>query len=199
MLKTTDTTETTETEPFVAKIQSSVLWACPAYHLRRHRMNGIVPGQYLALAWEQVEKGTAKNQVSFKGAFQVNDTVSPGPSPTTALLSTTGTEKGTLPGQSSFTQELTLNGANLTDAESAQSIAANGDSIYTTVVGSVIPADVVFTMKEIHIITSGTGRFSGAQRSFTVHRTHVVEPSDDGTHVTCGWFEGTIISPGATH
>jgi len=30
----------------------------------------------------------------------------------------------------------------------------------------------------------------------TVHRTHVRALSDDGTHVTFGWFEGTITSPG---
>ena len=33
--------------------------------------------------------------------------------------------------------------------------------------------------------------------SFTVHRTHVVAPSDDGTHVTSGWFKGTMTSPRA--
>jgi len=92
---------------------------------------------------------------------------------------------------------MVLNGANLTDAGSAEWIAANGDSIYTTVVGSAIPGDVVFTITEIHTITGGTGRFSGAEGSFTVHRTHVVAPSDDGTHVTSGWLEGTITSPGA--
>jgi hypothetical protein len=84
-----------------------------------------------------------------------------------------------------------------TDAGSAQCLAANGDSIYTTLVGSAIPGDVVFTVTEIHTITGGTGRFSGAQGSFTVHRTHVVAPSADGTHVTFGWFEGTITSAGA--
>ena len=36
----------------------------------------------------------AQNQVPFKGKFQGNDTVSPGPSPTTALLRTTATGTG---------------------------------------------------------------------------------------------------------
>lgn len=55
------------------------------------------------------------------------------------------------------------------------------------------------TVTEIHIITGGTGRFTGAQGSFKLERTHIVEPSADGTHVTFGAFNGTITSPGAAH
>jgi hypothetical protein len=138
----------------------------------------------------------AQQQVPLTGTFLGSDTVSPGPSPTTALLSTTATGTGTHLGQFSFTQELTLDGANLTDTGSAQLVAANGDTIYTTVVGSAIPGDVVFTITEIHTITGGTGRFSGAEGSFTVHRTHNVVLSGDGTHFTSGSFHGTITSPG---
>ena len=163
------------------------------------RSNIYLPMAAMILTAALAVPVAAQKQVPFKGAMQGHDTVSPGPSPTTALLRTTATGTGTLLGQFSFTQELTINGANLTDTGSAQWIAANGDIIYTTVVGSAIPGDVVFTITEIHTITGGTGRFSGAQGSFTVHRTHVVAPSDDGTHVTSGWFEGTITSPGAAH
>jgi hypothetical protein len=163
------------------------------------RFNIYLPIAAMILTAALAVPAAAQKQVPFKGTFQGNDTVSPGPSPTTALLRTTATGTGTHLGQFSFTQELTLNGANLTDTGSAQWIAANGDIIYTTVIGSAIPGDVVFTITEIHTITGGTGRFSGAQGSFTVHRTHVVALSDDGTHVTSGWFEGTITSPGAAH
>src|ERR1039458_555154 len=48
---------------FVDKVQSSGLWACPAYHLRGYRMKEIVPGEYVALAWEQVETGAAEARV----------------------------------------------------------------------------------------------------------------------------------------
>jgi hypothetical protein len=163
------------------------------------RSNIYLPMAAMILTAALVVPAAAQQQVPLKGTFQGNDTVSPGPSPTTALLRTTATGTGTHLGPFSFTQELTLNGANLTDTGSAQWIAANGDIIYTVVVGSAIQGDVVFTVTEIHTITGGTGRFSGAQGSFTVHRTHVVAPSDDGTHVTSGWFEGTITSPGAAH
>ena len=133
----------------------------------------------------------AQSQVPFKGTFQGSDTVAP---PT---IATTGTGTGTLLGQFSFTQDVTINFANLTDAGSAHWIAANGDSIYTTVVGSAVPGPVVFKITEIHTITGGTGRFAGALGSFTVDRTHNVEPSADGTHFTTGSFSGTITSPGA--
>jgi hypothetical protein len=139
----------------------------------------------------------AAQQVPFKGTFQGTDTHLPGPSPTTPRLGTTAIGTATHLGQFSVAQELTLDLVNFTNTGSAQWIAANGDSIDTIVVASAVPGEVVFTITEIHTITGGTGRFSGAQGSFTVHRTHVVAPSDDGSHFTSGWFEGIITSPGA--
>jgi len=136
----------------------------------------------------------AQTQIPFKGTFQGYDTVTP---PTTIV--TTGTGMGTHLGQFSFTQENTINVANFTETGSAHWIAANGDSIYTTVVGAAVPGPVVFKITDIHTITGGTGRFAGAQGSFTVERTHTVEPSADGTHVIYGSFNGTITSPGAAH
>jgi hypothetical protein len=74
-------------------------------------------------------------------------------------------------------------------------VAANGDTIDTA---SVISADLstaslgYITVTEIHTITAGTGRFAGAQGSFAVERTHLVESNPDGTHVTFGSYRGTI-------
>ena len=130
----------------------------------------------------------AQQQVPFKGTFQGSDTVTP---PTTIATAATGT--GTHLGQFSFTHVLTVN----TLTGSAHWVAANGDSIDSTSVVSAVRGPAVITVTEIHTITGGTGRFSGAQGSFTVHRTHVRAPSDDGTNVTFGWFEGTITSPGS--
>ena len=157
------------------------------------RSNIYLPMAAMILTAALAIPAAAQTQVPFKGTFQGNDTTIP---PT---ITTAATGIGTLLGQLSFTQEVTANFANFTDAGSAHWIAANGDSIYTTVVGSAIPGDVVFTVTEIHTITGGTGRFSGAQGSFTVHRTHIVAPSADGTHVTFGSFHGTITSPTAAH
>jgi hypothetical protein len=135
----------------------------------------------------------AQQQVPFKGTFQGKDATNP---PT---ITTTATGTGTHVGQFSLTQEVTANFANFTDAGSAQWIAANGDTIYTTVAGSAVPGPVVFKVTEIHTITGGTGRFTGAQGSFTVHRTHIVALSADGTHVIFGSFDGSITSPGAAN
>ena len=131
----------------------------------------------------------AKDEVPFKGTFQGSDTVIP-PTLTTAAAGT-----GTHLGQFSFSYVFSF----LTSTGSAHWVAANGDSIDSTYVASAVRDPFVVTITEIHTITGGTGRFSGAQGSFIVHRTHVRAISDDGTHVTFGWFEGSITSPGAAH
>src|SRR5579859_6791099 len=83
----------------------------------------------------------AQNQAPFKGAMQGNDVDTPGTSPGTVVVTTSGTGMGTLVGQFSFTQETTVNLAAGLDTGSAHWIAANGDSIDTTFVGMGEPAD----------------------------------------------------------
>jgi len=75
-------------------------------------------------------------------------------------------------------------------------IAANGDNVYTTIVGSAVPEATpgVDSITEINTITGGTGRFAGAQGSFTVMRLVTL-----ATGFTSGSFNGTITPPGATH
>jgi len=84
----------------------------------------------------------AQNQVPFKGSLQGQeiDTPEGGPPPTT--LNTDGSASGiaTLVGQFSFRYQLTVNLANGTATGSAQLIAANGDNIFTTIVGSSVPS-----------------------------------------------------------
>jgi hypothetical protein len=146
----------------------------------------------------------AQPQVPFKGAFQGTDTVAP----PTLTQSITGI--GTLVGQFSATTVLTLTASGGTG--SAHWIAANGDGIDTTVVGSpehvpmspcqvvgAEPEDSYAKVTEIHTITGGTGRFAGVEGSFTVTLYHDVVPRSDGTHGTCGSYSGTITPPGAAH
>jgi hypothetical protein len=116
------------------------------------RSNLYLPLAAMILTAALALPAAAQKQVPFKGTFQGNDTVTY----TTATIATAATGIGTHLGRFSFTQEVTV-GANATDAGSAQCLAANGDSIYTTVVGSAIPGDIVFTVTEIHTITGGTG------------------------------------------
>jgi hypothetical protein len=91
-------------------------------------------------------------------------------------------------------------------------IAANGDSIDTTYVGSfagyvdLAPCQVVGAQPEDgyaeiiqnHTITGGTGRFAGVQGSFKLTKYHDLV-NRDGTNGTCGFYSGTITPPGATH
>ena len=160
------------------------------------RYNTDLPMAAMILTAALAVPAAAKNQVPFKGALQGNDSDSPGPSPTTLVATTTGTGIGTLVGQFSFTQELTLDLVSLTAAGFAHWVAANGDSIDTTLAGSGEPTDTpgVFRITEIHTITGGTSRFAGAQGSFTVERL-----ASAVTFLTSGSFHGTITSPGAAH
>jgi hypothetical protein len=142
--------------------------------------------------------GAAQNQVPFKGSMQghENDTPQGGPPPTTLNVDGNTTGIATHVGQFSFSYQLTVTLASGTSTGSAHLIAANGDSIYTTVAGSseLTAAPGVLSITEINTITGGTGRFAAAQGSFTVERLVNL-----GTGFTSGSFHGTITSPGAAH
>jgi len=166
------------------------------------RPNIYLPALILAVALAL--PAAAQQQAPFKGAFQGNDTVTP----PTLTQSITGI--GTLVGQFSSTTVLRLTASGGTG--SAHWIAANGDSIDTTVVGSpehvpmspcqvmgAQPEDSYAKITEIQTITGGTGRFAGVEGSFTLMLYHDVVPRSDGTHGTCGSYSGTITPPGAAH
>jgi hypothetical protein len=141
-------------------------------------------------------------QVPFKGAFDGSDTVEP---PT---ITTRATGTGTHLGRFSYTNVITFPAR----TGSALWVAANGDTIETTSVNvssvlkpdgcSLAPGATLRCVERINTdnftIIGGTGRFSSAEGSFTVVRTHVLAPSSDGTHVTSGSFEGTITAPGGS-
>ena len=139
----------------------------------------------------------AQNRVPFKGSIQGQeiDTPQGGPPPTTLIVDGSATGIASHVGQFSFSYQLTVNLANGTATGSAHLIAANGDSIFTTIAGSSEPtAPGVVAITEINTITGGTGRFAGAEGSFTVERlVNLV------TGFTSGSFHGTITSPGAAH
>jgi hypothetical protein len=143
----------------------------------------------------------------FKGTFQgqdAHDTLPPGA--TTVLIRTTATGIGTHLGKFSVLREVAGNLLNFSDTGSAQWIAANGDTIYTTVVGQAELSDLpggFLKVTEIHTITGGTGRFAAAQGSFTVELFHKLETSGVAggveSHDIFGSFHGSITSPGAAH
>ncbi len=151
-----------------------------------------LPMAALILTATMAIPATAEQQVPLKGTFQGNDTV------TSTTITTNGTGVSTHMGQLSFTNILSLN----TLSGTGHWVAVNGDTIDTTFVASAdfstAPLGYI-TVSETHTITGGTGRFAGAQGTFTLERTHITTPSADGTHVTFGSFHGSITPPGATH
>jgi hypothetical protein len=173
------------------------------------RFNIYLPMAATILTAALAIPAAAQQQVPFKGAFQGNDTITH-PTPTQPTLTQSITGIGTHVGQFSATTVLTLTASGGTG--SARWIAANGDSIDATVVGSpehvpmspcqvvgAQPEDSYLKVTEIHTVTGGTGRFAGVQGSFTLTLYHDVAPRSDGTHGTCGSFSGTITPPGAAH
>ena len=141
----------------------------------------------------------------FKGTFQGQDAhdILP-PEATSVVIRTTATGVGTNLGRFSLDREVTGNLLNFTAAGSAQWVAANGDSVYTTVVGQAELSDLpggFLKVTETHTITGGTGRFTKAQGAFTVELFHNLEASSAvgavETHDIFGSFHGTISFRGA--
>jgi hypothetical protein len=173
-------------------------WILGAHMKTITRSNIYLPMAAMILTAVLAVPAGAQQQVPFKGTIQQGQDVDipGGPPPITVVVAASGTGTGTHMGQFSFTQITTVNFANNTSAGSGHWIAANGDSIYTTVFGAhaeMVAPDVI-SITEINTITGGTGRFAGAQGSFTVVRLANVV-----TLAFSGSFLGTITSPGATH
>jgi hypothetical protein len=161
------------------------------------RSNIYLPMAAMILTAALAVPAAAQKQVPFKGAMQGHDT-DIGSTDTTVTVLTVGTGIGTLVGNFSFTQTVTVDVTTGHDTGSAQWFAANGDSISTSITGSgepmATPDGIVFIITEVHTITGGTGRFAGAQGSFIVERL-----ASGVTFLTSGSFHGTITSPGAAH
>ena len=158
------------------------------------RSNIYLPMAAMILTAALAIPAAAKQQVPFMGAMQGHD-ADIGFTNTTATVLTVGTGIGTHLGQFSFTQTGTVEFATGHDTGSAQWFAANGDSISTTITGSgemIEPG--LFRIEDVHTITGGTGRFAGAQGSFTVKRL-----ASGVTFLTSGSYEGTITPPRAAH
>lgn len=136
----------------------------------------------------------------FKGTFQgqdAHDILPPGA--TTVVIRTTATGTGTHLGRFLLIREVTGNLVNFSATGSAHWIAGNRDSISTAVVGQAELSDLeggFLKVTETHTITGGTGRFTGAQGSFTVKLFHKLEASGVAggveTHDIFGSFNGTI-------
>jgi hypothetical protein len=161
------------------------------------RVNIYLATTALVLTAVLAVPAAAQKQVPFKGSMHGNDTDT-GFTSTTVTVLTTGSGNCTRLGQFTFTLENTVDITNGTDSGFAHFIAANGDIIDATFVGSgeatVTPDGVVINITETYTITGGTGRFEGAEGIFIMER--VASPV---TFLTSGSFQGTITSPGTNN
>jgi hypothetical protein len=154
-----------------------------------------LPVAAMILAAALAVPAAAQKQVPFKGTLQGHEVDTPhgGPPPSTLSVNGSVTGIGSHVGEFTFTYTLTVTLANGTATGSAQLVAANGDSIFTTITGSSEPTEPdISAITETNTITGGTGRFAGAQGVFIVDRL-----VNRVTGLTSGSFHGTITPPGA--
>jgi hypothetical protein len=141
---------------------------------------------------------TAGTQVPFSGSVHGQETdLFQGNPPNQILVDGNLTGLATHLGRLTLTYQVTVSLPAGSSTGSAQLVAANGDMIFTTIVGQGEPVPGtpgVSRIVEINTITGGTGRFAGAKGSFTLERL-----IDLGTGLTSGSFHGTITSPGEAH
>lgn len=137
----------------------------------------------------------AQQQVPLKGNLQGNDSDN-FTGPTTVVVTSTGTGNATHLGLFLYKLVGTVNLLQGTETGTLTLTAANGDMIFATIVGSgAATSDPnVISITETATITGGTGRFEGAQGTFTIQRL-----GNGATFTTAGTFDGEISSPGALH
>jgi hypothetical protein len=114
----------------------------------------------------------AKSKIRFSGFFQGKEIDVQPPDTTTLLVNGSGTGLATHLGEFTVTYTVTVNLVEGSGIGSAHLIAANGDSIFTQILGQAEPTETpgVNSIEEINTITGGTGQFAGATGSFTVER-----------------------------
>jgi hypothetical protein len=146
----------------------------------------------LMLALTVLAAPEAQAQVPFKGTLQGQETdLLQGNPPTQILVDGGVTGTATQLGRFTVTYKVSVSLPAGTSVGSAELTAANGDVIFTTLVGLGVPTDTpgLNQIVEINTIAGGTGRFAGAQGSFVVQRLVdlTTQPAP-----TSGSFQGTI-------
>jgi hypothetical protein len=113
--------------------------------------------------------------------------------PPFAAVQVTAAGNATLLGKFTFIELVTVNTATGVGRGTFQFTAANGDTVFGTIVGQArLTAPNVLTILETATIEGGTGRFEGATGSFDV--TRLKNPATGDT--ACS-FEGSISTPGS--
>jgi hypothetical protein len=135
---------------------------------------------------------SAGDQVPFNGTLQGDVTRTPAPPLVLADINATG--NATHLGRFTLDVPHVVDPATRIAVGSYEFTAANGDVVYADFTGLATPTDIpgVLYIEETATITGGTGRFAGANGSFTVERWF-----DTVAGTTSGSFEGTISKHGS--
>lgn len=132
----------------------------------------------------------AGEQVPFKGSYEGEDIATPLAPPLLSVV-VTATGYATQLGKFTFIELGTIDTTTRIGSGNFQFTAANGDTVFGTIVGqAAFTPPNVLTIREIAIIDGGTGRFAGATGSFSVSRLKNTVTGE----TICG-FEGTISTP----
>jgi hypothetical protein len=106
----------------------------------------------------------------------------------TRFLDRTGTGTATHLGRYTEHVVMQINLPTLTSTGTATFTAANGDTLFTSVVGQATrTSPTTLSIVEVYTITGGTGRFADATGSFTLKST-----VNQVTGVSSGTFSGAI-------
>jgi hypothetical protein len=140
-----------------------------------------------AVSLASIAASAVAAETPFKGTVNADETVVP--SPPTASLTRDGTGTATYLGRYTEHIVMTINLPTLSSTGTSTFTAANGDTLTATVLGQATPTTTpgVLSIVEIYTITGGTGRFSGATGTFTLHST-----VNQATGVSSGTFSGAI-------
>ena len=153
--------------------------------LLRHSLFMLVAA--FAVSLTSVAVSAVAAETPFKGKINAVETAEV----VFQTLSVTRDGTGTATYLGKFTEHATLQ-VNIPTAHAtgaATFTAANGDTLTATVDGQATPTTTpgVVSIVEVYTITGGTGRFSDATGSFTLHRT-----LNQATGVSSGTFSGAI-------
>jgi len=134
----------------------------------------------------------AGEQVPFKGGYEGEDVGTP-LAPPLASAEVTAAGNATQLGNFTFTQVATVDTMTRIASGVFQFTAANGDTVFGTVVGqATFTPPNVLTILETATIQGGTGRFAGATGRISITRL-----KNAVTGETVCSFEGSISSPGS--
>ena len=105
-------------------------------------------------------------------------------------VTASGSGNATQLGRFTVNYEVEINLLTLVGIDSAQFVAANGDSLYAEGLGQATETGIpgVVNVVEVYTITGGTGRFASASGNITWKRV-----VDTNTGVTSGTLNGNIV------